>query len=476
MKDMVVMRSQIFAVNCLHVIKSLLTFAYAILFSSLTIYLTNSLGLSVKYANSIVAIFFSVGVVIHLVSGFLVGKYISNRVLLLLAIIIQALGIYMLSFLDTQLLIYGLSLFILGSSLNSVTMQCLLTMQFPGENNAGREPAFFINYAAMNIGFFLGFLVSGYYSMHNRYIPLFYLGILFTMVSAICLILPWRNYGEELSTARHSGLYKNMVVIITLVSLFIIPMLALHYHNLSNSLILGLGGFAFLVFIFYIKFMPVGQERSKLILLLFIILASVIFWSLSYITPIGMMHFLQHGVDNIILGHAIAPQWYMNLNPILIIVLAPSLAFFLKKIRIKKMLASPINQFCLGLFLVSLSLFTICLGILKTTNFGLVSSLWVVMYFVLQSFAEIFIGPTAYSMVGQLVPSRLLGVMMGFFAITGSISSALSYFFSNMLYCNETANCNIHYLHVFAKLGCLALSAALLFLIFKQKINNFINN
>ena len=85
-------------------------------------------------------------------------------------------------------LYWGMALFLTGSGLNVTCVNMMLTQRFAPEDNR-REAAFLWNYAGMNVGFFIGFTVSGVFQLSEDYPSLFWFATLGN-AGAIAVALP----------------------------------------------------------------------------------------------------------------------------------------------------------------------------------------------------------------------------------------------------------------------------------------------
>ena len=135
------------------------TLSYSILFSTLILYMTKSLKLSAIESTSITASFVAFNYTLHLLGGFITGRLFSNRALFAIGMFLQALGCTLLSM---NHLNFGLAIFLTGSGLNVTCINCMLTGFFSSHDKK-REKAFLWNYSGMNIGFLIGFTISGFF-------------------------------------------------------------------------------------------------------------------------------------------------------------------------------------------------------------------------------------------------------------------------------------------------------------------------
>jgi POT family proton-dependent oligopeptide transporter len=183
-------------VNPLYLIQGFSTFSFAILYSSLALYITNQLGLSQKLAGNVVGLFLTFNYALHLIGGLLSGKFLSNRFLFLITTIVQSIGIALLAVGSTTALYLALSFFLVGCGLNTTSLNCLMTQKFSA-NDSRRETAFFIFYAMMNGGFFMGYISSGFFDFSNNYQPIFYVSLIINTLTAILSLIYWPQLKDK---------------------------------------------------------------------------------------------------------------------------------------------------------------------------------------------------------------------------------------------------------------------------------------
>ena len=155
-------------VTSLYFIQIFSTFSYAILYSSLTLYLTKQLHLNQTASNSIVGLFLAFNYVLQLLGGMMGGRLLSNRILFILSMFIETLGLLCLASGNSSLLYLSLSMFLVGCGLNFTCYNNMLTQRFQREDNR-RETAFIFSYAAMSVGFCAGYVLSGFFDYSNQY-------------------------------------------------------------------------------------------------------------------------------------------------------------------------------------------------------------------------------------------------------------------------------------------------------------------
>ncbi|WP_392538021.1 peptide MFS transporter [Legionella sp. 227] len=469
------LRKKGISLNLLHLISGIVTFSYAVLFSSLVLYLTRGLGYTKNEANSFIGMFLAFNFALHLVAGYLGGRIISNRILLIISTFFQVIGTYILSFSTSTGLMYGLSLFLIGCGINSTSLKCILTQKI--ENDANREISFFINYSAINAGFLSGFFVGGYYEFCSNYTRLFNICNIFNVLAVILIICNWRSYecGME---QRIVSFFKQITLALGIMSILcLLIIIGFSYAYYSNSLVVVLGIFTLLFLIHQIKITKIITEKRNIYAFILLSLSSIIFWTLFYIGPMGITYFLKENIKAQIFRVVIPPQWYMNLNSIFVIIFSPLLGYFFQKLKKWGLDLSLSHKFIIAITFIGISFFVFSLGIINSDDSGFVSPSWVALHFILQAFGEVFIAPVGYSMVGVLAPQRLQGIMMGFWMMVSGIAASLANFLSNSIHYEiqlDPLSSNPNYLSFFDKLGVSALFFATIMFFFSRRIDNLV--
>ena len=450
--------------NYIHFMVTLSTFSYAVLFSSLALYLTNQLHYQSSLANGIVALFLALNFALHLLAGYIGSRLLNYRALLTLSILSEIAGIACLSYSKTTYLYLGLSFFLIGCGFGSTCLKCLLTEKFKPDDRR-RDTAFFINYSAMNLGFFLGFIASGYFDMHSNYTSLFQLSILVNLSSLVFMKIGWhhlKSQSEELIEPAHKPkLFLGIPIILILLLLIV---LGFHYESITNTIVLTSGLITMSALFAFATFNKNAGEKYKIYAFISLSAASIIFWMLFFVEPMGFTFFLKNNTNIIIFENRLSPQWFMNLNTIFVITCAPITAFFFKKLESMGIAVSIPKQFSLALILIALSFYLLCLGIHSSDPLGMTKGIWIVLHFITQSLGEVLIAPVGYALIGKLAPKNLQGIMMGFWMMLSGISAALSHYFSNQMTPTDSINpliSNPYYFDVFNQLGLYGLIAAM---------------
>lgn len=456
------------------------TLSFSVLYSTLTLYTSQGLGFSTSVAIGITGSFVAFNYFLHLLGGYVGGRLLSYRMLFALGMIIQTFGCVILYFNTIQTFYWGLALFLTGTGMNVTCINCLLTQMFEAHDKR-RESAFLWNYSGMNIGFLIGFTMSGFFQIHRAYPKLFLLTALANLVALFILCIKWKLFRDRETHLVHKNLKQQWIrgCIGCLIALFVFLLLhiLLLHAKIGHQLILGVGILMGLLIV-GLALQRKKEASKKLWAFLILILAAFVFWILYLMGPMGLILFITHNIDRTVFGFKIPPQWFGNINTLMIIIGGPLMAIFYQKLRRKGVQISIALQFMIALFCIGFAFVVLPIGVHFASNTGLSSLYWIVIAYVLLTVGELFISPIGYAMIGQLVPKKLQGLMTGIWLMNTGVAATLSNKFSQLIYkqapTTNPLESNPYFIKVFNLLGWGAVIVACLFAMLVPLLNRLI--
>lgn len=457
------------------------TLSFSVLYSTLVLYMRGKLGLEVSTANSIMGVFIAFNFALHLLGGFWGGRLLSNRALFCVGMVAQVIGCALLSVSDTNFLYYGLAAFLTGSGLNVTCVNCMLTQRFAPQDTR-RETAFLWNYAGMNIGFFIGFTMSGFFQISQNYQRLFLLSSLGNLISLMICLYFWQQLADR--DTIYSRKDKNMKQKSTLLGLsfvLILPFLLTHmvqYADWANKLVLITGVAMLFLTLYLAGQQPSKEARDKILAFSVLMVVGVVFWMLYQIGPMGLTLFIDHNVQRNFGSLIIPPQWFQNINTIAIVVGGPLIGILFNRMRKNGVQINIPAQFATALLLIGISFAILPLGILYASSDGLVNPTWILVSYILQSVGELLISPIGYAMIGALAPTSLQGVMMGMWMLNTGVGATLSSYSSNIMISGtdnmSALSTNSGYGSVFLILGLFAIGSSVVLFLLVPKLRSLI--
>jgi len=161
-------------------------------------------------------------------------------------------------------------------------------------------------------------------------------------------------------------------------------------------------------------------ERSRMLVLLFLIAVSVLFWALFEQAGSSMNLFADRVVDREVGTWMVAASQLQSLNPAFIILLAPLFARGWLWLAGRGAEPSTPMKFALALVQVGLGFLALVLGIQSADQNGSVALLWLVLAYFLHTTGELCLSPVGLSMVTRLSVPRVVGLMMGIWFLSSS--------------------------------------------------------
>lgn len=452
--------------GALFFIQMFATLSFSVLYSTLILYATKWLHMNDTLATSITGSFVALNYFLHLLGGYIGGRYLSYRSLFGIGMALQIIGCALISVPDQSYLLWGLAAFLGGSGLNVTCINCMVTQLFEPDDKR-REAAFLWNYSGMNVGFFIGFSLGGYFHLNQAYQELFILSAIGNLVALILTLYNWKILKDRdtaLLTANPTSKKRlHLIGFAIIIALVFVLRGLLQHTTFCNQLILVIGA-AMLALLCVLALKQQGQiERKKIFGYIVLALSSVIFWTLYQLAPMGLNLFIERNVDRHLLGIIIAPQWIQNINTAVIIIGGPLLSVVFSHLRERGTGLSIPLQFSIALLLIGSAFAILPIGISLADAQGYTNFNWILASYIMQSVGELFISPIGYAMVGQLAPVRLRGLMMGTWLMISGVAAILSDHFSKMaLGQTDSINpliTNASYSHTFGLLGWSAIIA-----------------
>lgn len=285
----------------------------------------------------------------------------------------------------------------------------------------------------MNIGFLIGGFLAGYYAIINSYSHLFIIMSILTILSVILTLAFIDNNQSDLalkkSTASQVGVSSLIMIglVIFIVSLFTYPEIAQKYLTILSIVLLGA--------LIYYGYKKSGLlEKKKFLQFSFYSVLAIVFWTVYMLTPTAFMQVIDNDVKQTIFGITIAPQWLVNIDTIVILTMAPLLAYFINRQNRKKSKFLGTTSYFIWAFLFTTVAFLILfVGLYASVDHGKLPIIAMLGYLIFLTFGEIFLSPIAHSLVGELVPASMRDLMTGASSINIGIGGLLASLIANKL-------------------------------------------
>jgi len=384
----------------------------------LVLYFIRYLGFSSQVAYQTFGAFSALIYSMVPLGGFLGDKILGTKRTIVLGLIVLALGYGALAWVDKAHIFVALGLICVGNGLFKANPATLLAKCY-GEDTQVLHTGFTLYYMAINLGaivaLFIGPAVSSRYGYSSTYI-----------ISVIGILLGLANYWfqrqhiADINTAMDQTAIRWprwILTMLTVVGMMIMATYLLQHVDIARLLICIT--VAILVsFYFWCMYKEQKVERSRLLLVFILMLEAVIFFTLYQQMPTSINLFAVQNVHPVLLGISVDPQTFQVLNPLWIIVVSPFLAGFYSYLQ-QKQISFPVPyKFALGMAFGGISFLILSLARYVHDSQGMVSSGWLVGSYLFQSLGELMVSALGIAMVAELVPSRIMGFVMGMWFLT----------------------------------------------------------
>lgn len=432
----------------------------------LTLYFIRFIGLDDQQA------YYTFGAFSALVYGMIaLGGYLGDSILgtkrtIVLGLVVLALGYLSLAFVNRPSVFLALGLICVGNGLFKANPASLLSKCYE-EQDPRLHGAFTLYYMAINIGsifaLFVGPTLSNKYGYSYAYFVSF-IGILLALAN---YVFQYKHIVSINTPAdlRDIPFWQWGTVIIGILFVTIAASYLLQHVILARQLVLlitiGVIGF----YLFYM-WNENKISRRRMLLALILMLEAVVFFTLYQQMPTSLNLFAVNNVQPSLFGISINPQSFQALNPIWIVTMSPILAMCYAKMD-QQGFSFPIPyKFALGMTCCGLSFALLYFARYAHDDSGMVSSLWLIASYLLQSMGELLVSALGVAMIAELVPRKIYGFVMGMWFLTSSVAGFIGASVASYTALPSNLDMGINslmtYTRVFAYIGIITLGIAVL--------------
>ena len=154
-------------------------------------------------------------------------------------------------------------------------------------------------------------------------------------------------------------------------------------------------------------------ERQRLLVVVFLTIVSVIFWTFFEQAGTSLTLFTDRNVDKNVLGFEMQASQMGFLYPLFIILLAPLFFIGWELLGRRGWEPSTPMKFGLGVLQAGLGFAVLVYGAQFADAAGQVAVIWLVLAYLLHTTGELCLSPVGLSMVTRLSVPKIVGLMMG---------------------------------------------------------------
>ena len=337
----------------------------------------------------------------------------------------------------------GLVLIVLGTGLLKPNISAMVGDLYP-EGGARKDAGFSIFYMGINLGAFIGQLITGLLGEQIGWHWGFTAAGLAMILGLIqfWLMAPKTlgDIGAEPTRAADPAVQakqESQVKLFTAIGLGILALvfilvavgfITIDAQVVGTYLAYVLVGIGFVYFAYLLVLGGLnGDEKKRILVIAVLFVFAAIFWSAFEQTPTALNLFALDFTDRNIGGWEMPATWFQSINSAFIILLAPVIAALWTALGRRNVnLSSPV-KFSIGLGLTTLAFVVmIFASYIVVGGTGVrVSPLWLITFYFFLTLGELFVSPVGLSSMTTLSPKRYVGQMMGVWFLASSVGNLI---------------------------------------------------
>lgn len=414
---------------------------------------TGGFGIDDRTATAIYGLYTAAAYLAALPGGWIADRLIGAQRAVLIGGLGITLGNALLALSTSPRGFYiGLVVIVLGVGLLKPNVSAIVADLYP-EGGARLDSGFTVFYIGINVGGFLGPLVTGEAQVYFGSRAGFAAAALFMAVGVLQFYLTRRHLGtagayrspdltagKTAASAAHDTdtgtgnapalrwLYLWVGVGLSTLVLVAVNFgwIALDPVSLAQVVTYLIVGTAVLYFLYY--FIAAGlttEERRRGVVLVVLFIGSVLFWS-GYEQAGSSLNLFAERYTDRTLGwlHFVVPAaWFQSLNSAFIFLFAPFFAWAWIALARRNLNPSAPAKFAIGVMLMGSGFLVMAAAASVVASGSKVLPYWLIMTYLLHTFGELCLSPVGLSYYSKLAPKRFVGQMMGMWFLSLSLGN-----------------------------------------------------
>jgi len=414
---------------------------------------TGGMGMDAATAAPIYGMYTSMVYLANLPGGWIADRLIGQRRAVLYGGILIASGHFSLAVPTTGMFYMGLMLIVMGTGLLKPNISVVVG-QLYGQKDVRRDAAFSLFYMGINLGAFLGPLITGYLAQDEGFRArlagwgmdpnsAWHWGFGAAGVGMTLGLIQYVLGSRALGTAglhtvstgspqkdaelksrawRVLGITTAVLVLFGLgIATGVLPIAISQIVDAYTWVLFAItiGFFAWL----FLGNTWTDEERKRLYLIVIFFIAAALFWAVFEQAGSTLSLFARDSTRNVVFGWEFPASWWQSLNAMFIFILAPVFAWMWVKLG-KREPSTP-TKFAIGLIGVGLGFLILVPGAQIALTGVKVGVGWLFAVYLVHTLAELYLSPVGLSAMTKLAPARVVSQMMGVWFLGASIGNFL---------------------------------------------------
>ncbi|MCF6767258.1 oligopeptide:H+ symporter [Thiotrichales bacterium 19S11-10] len=392
----------------------------------IALYFVHSLGYSSQESFYIFGSFSAFCYGFVWIGGLIGDRFLGAKRSIIIGAIFLMFSYAAMALATKETIFFALAGVIVGNALFKANPSSLISKIY-GQGNPQLDAAMTMYYVAVNIGSLLSMSITPIIAQNFGWHYAFWVctfGLLLGLIN-FCIFLPKMKSLSTTAGKRPFSIIRTFIVIFGAIIATIIIGNILEYTTVITAATFIISGLCFIYFL-YVAFQQPKDTRNRMIIALVLMLQAIVFFTLYQQMPTSLNFFAAHNVDRTLGSWEIPAAEFQLLNPLVIVLMAPVLAFFYRKTP-----GTHATKFCFGMTLCALAFLVLYIPQFTATD-GFASPWWLVLSYWLQSTGELLVSALGLAMVAELCPAAMSGFVMGIWFLTSMLAGPIGAWVGNM--------------------------------------------
>jgi proton-dependent oligopeptide transporter, POT family len=389
------------------------------------------LGIDDKTANNTYGLYVGSTYLFSLMGGWIADRLVGAQRAVAGGALLVIAGNLMLAFGNTALFFVGLLVIAIGIGLIKPNCSSMVAMLYP-EGGARRDAGFSFFYMGINLGALIGPVLVGLAAAWFGYRSGFVLPAIGMAIGLVQFIYTRAYLGRAgVGPEGPKGSWTPIIVIVALLAAVTLAALGGYLHLDAVALAAGaswaMGALAVAYFVYLLFFAGLTRvERLRALVMVVLFAASVTFWAGYEQTGASFNLFAERYTDRHIFGWDMPAGWLQSVDPLFVIAFAPVFAWLWIALGKRGVDPNASAKFGLALIFLGLGFLVMYVAAQHVLKGEQVLPTWLVVTYLLHTFAELCLSPVGLSYFSKLAPARFVGQIMGVWFLSLALGSNLA--------------------------------------------------
>ena len=197
---------------------------------------------------------------------------------------------------------------------------------------------------------------------------------------------------------------------------------------------------------------------------------AALFWSGFDQAGSSFNIFAKEYTNRIVFGWEYPASWLQVLNPVLVVILSPFMAYLWIFLGRKMLDPSLPIKFGIGLVLMAIGFIFIGIGANIALQDGLAGARWLLLTYLFHTLGELTLSPIGLAAISNLSPKRFVGQMMGVWFLASSLGAIIAGLLSGQATYDGLSSMP----SLFNKIAIISFIGGLVLLLISKPLNNWV--